>query len=272
MCAGPRTAMRFLAALFSLALIAQQSGPSYSPVQDGEPHGDPPFLIEPGWAPLLNGRDLTGWTACDPGARNEWFTTQFVLFERILGPTRLGGRPGPSGILLNGPTGRTANLCTERRFGDVELYLEFMLAKGSNSGIYLHGLYEIQIFDSWGSTDALKTADAGAIYHQWIEGRGIGGSPPMVNASRRPGEWQSYQAWFRGPRVDASGRRTEPARFLRVLHNGVLVQKDVDVQGPTRAHLAIPEAAENPLMIQGDHGPVALKNIYIRPLRPIVER
>jgi hypothetical protein len=57
-----------------------------------------------------------------------------------------------------------------------------------------------------------------------------------------------------------------------VLHNGVLVQKDVDVQGPTRAHLAIPEAAENPLMIQGDHGPVALKNIYIRSLRPIVER
>ena len=77
---------------------------------------------------------------------------------------------------MNGPSGRTANLCTERRFGDIELYLEFMLAKGSNSGIYLHGLYEIQIFDSWGSTEPLKTADAGGIYHQWIDERGVGGA------------------------------------------------------------------------------------------------
>jgi len=264
--------MRLILTLLALTALAQQPRPSYSPVQDGEPHGDPPFLLERGWEPLLNGRDLAGWTACDPGARNDWFTTEFVRFERLLGPTRLSGRRGPSGVLLNGADGRTANLCTEKRFGDVELYLEFMLAKGSNSGIYLHGLYELQIFDSWGSTEPLKTADAGAIYHQWIEERGVGGSPPIVNASRRPGEWQSYQVWFRGPRFDGAGRRTAPARFIRVLHNGVLVQKDVDVQGPTRAHLAMAEAAENPLMIQGDHGPVALKHIYIRPLREIVER
>jgi hypothetical protein len=59
-------------------------------------------------------------------------------------------------VILNGPTGRTANLYTERTFGDVELYLEFMLAKGSNSGVYLQGLYEIQIFDSWGATEEMK--------------------------------------------------------------------------------------------------------------------
>ena len=264
--------MRIPLIVFALALLAPQAKPSYSPIQDGEAHGDPPFLIEPGWEPLLNGRDLTGWVACDPAAANEWFTTTFVRFERVLGPTRLDGRRGPSGTVLNGPSGRTANLCTQKKFGDVELYLEFMLAKGSNSGIYLHALYEIQIFDSWASSEPMKSSDAGGIYHQWIDEKGVGGSPPMVNASRRPGEWQSYQVWFRGPRFDASGRRTAPARFQRVLYNGVLVQKDVDVNGPTRAHLAIPEASENPLMIQGDHGPVALRNIYIRPLRPIVER
>lgn len=264
--------MRPIILLLSLATLAQQPRASYSPIQDGEAHGDPPFIIEAGWEALLNGTDLTGWKACESDSRHDWFTTRFVLYERILGPTRLSGRHAPSAVIMNGPSGRTANLCTERRFGDIELYLEFMLAKGSNSGIYLHGLYEIQIFDSWGSTEPLKTADAGGIYHQWIDERGVGGSPPMVNASRKPGEWQSYQAWFRGPRFDASGKKMEPARFLRVLYNGVLVQENVDIQGPTRAHLPVKEAPENPLMIQGDHGPVALRNIYVRPLRPIVER
>jgi hypothetical protein len=263
--------MRVLVLLLGLGVLLQQPQ-GYSVIQDGDPHGDPPYLLEDGWEPLLNGKDLAGWKACDPGAKNEWYTTRFVRFERYLGPTQLNGRAAPSGVILNGPTGRTANLCTDRTFGDVELYLEFMLAKGSNSGVYLHGLYEIQIFDSWGSTDAMKTSDGGAIYHQWIGERGVGGAAPLINASRRPGEWQSYQAWFRAPRFDASGKKTEPARFQRVLFNGQLVQKDVAIDGPTRAHLAIPEAPQNPLMIQGDHGPVALRNIYVRPLRPLVVR
>lgn len=102
--------------------------------------------------------------------------------------------------------------------------------------------------------------------------KGVGGSPPLVNASRRPGEWQSLQVWFKGPRFDAAGKTTAPARFQRVLFNGQLVHKDGDVDGPTCAHLEVPESAQNPLMIQGDHGPVAFRNIYIRPLRPLVVR
>ena len=94
----------------------------------------------------------------------------------------------------------------------------------------------VQIFDSWGTTDGMTTSDGGAIYHQWIDERGVGGSAPLVNAARRPGEWQSYQIWFRAPRFDGTGKKTEPARFERVLFNGQLVQKDVDVAGPTRAH------------------------------------
>ena len=263
--------MRLLLVALALAASLEQQ-PGYSPVQDGEPHGDPPYLLEDGWEPLLNGTDLGGWKACEAAATSDWFTTRSVRFERSLGPTQLNGRPAPSGVILNGRTGRTANLCTDRTFGDVELYLEFMLAKGSNSGVYLQGLYEIQVFDSWGSTDATTTSDGGAVYHQWIDERGVGGSAPLVNASRRPGEWQSYQIWYRAPRFDASGKKLEPARVVRVLFNGQLVQKDVDVAGPTRAHLQIPEAATNPLMLQGDHGPVAFRNIYVRPLRPIVTR
>ena len=264
--------MRIALPLVLFATLAyQQQPPGYSPVQDGYPHGDPPYLIERGWQPLLNGKDLSGWKACDAAAKNEWFTTAAVRFERYLGPTQLNGRSAPGGVIMNG-TGRTANICTEETFGDVELYLEFMLAKGSNSGIYLQGLYEIQIFDSWGSREAMTTSDGGAIYHRWIEERGVGGAAPLVNASRQPGEWQSYQAWFRAPRFDAGGKKTESARFQRVLFNGQQVQKDVAVDGPTRAALSIPEAAKNPLMIQGDHGPVALRNIHVRPLRPIVVR
>lgn len=250
------------------ALVAAQTKVE---LNDGEAHGDPPFLLEDGWRPLLNGRDLTGWHPQE-GKPSEWFTTRGVRFERLLGPTRLFAVPGPGDRIVNGPTGRTANLVTHEKFGDVELYLEFMLAKGSNSGVYLHGLYEIQIFDSWGSTEPMKTSDCGAVYHRWIDNRGVGGSPPRVNASRRPGEWQPFQIWFRAPRFDASGRKTENARFIRVLHNGILVQEEVEVDGPTRAHMPHPEAPLNPLMLQGDHGPVAYKDIYIRPLRPIVKR
>jgi hypothetical protein len=259
----------FIAWLALVALLQQPPRPSV--IQDGDSHGDPPFMLEDGWEPLLNGKDLAGWTSCDPAAKNEWYTTKFVRYERYLGPTQLNGRAAPSGVMVNG-TGRTTNLCTERKFGDVEIYLEFMLAKGSNSGVYLQGLYEMQIFDSWGSTSPMETSDLGAIYHRWVDEQGVGGSAPLVNAARRPGEWQSYQAWFRAPRFDAAGKKVEPARFLRVLLNGQLVQKDVDAEGPTRAHLDIPEAAQHPLMIQGDHGPVALRNIHVRPLRPLIVR
>ena len=239
--------------------------------QDGDAHGDPPFLQETGWTPLLNGQNLDGWEAAE-NKPNEWFTTRYVRWERLLGPTRLSGQKAPTGVMLNGPTGRTCNLVTTAKHGDIELYLEFMLAKGSNSGVYLQGLYEIQIFDSYGSTEPMKSSDGGGIYHRWINERGVGGSAPSRNASRRPGEWQSYQAWFRAPRFDASGKKTENAKFLRVLHNGLSVQENVECEGPTRAHLALAEAPQNPLMLQGDHGPVAFRNIHWRPLRPLINR
>ncbi len=258
--------------LTAIVCLAFVPAPAQKPGEfnDGYAHGDPPFLIEPGWKPLLTGKDVSGWHGQD-NKPHEWFTTTAIRWERLLGPTRLAARAEPGDRIVNG-SGRTANLVTDEKHGDVELYLEFMLSKGSNSGVYLQGLYEVQIFDSWGSAFAMSTSDGGAIYHRWINEQGVGGSAPKVNASRPPGEWQSYQIWFRAPRFEAGGKKTENAKFVRVLHNGQLVQQNVEVEGGTRAHMQLDEAPLNPLMLQGDHGPVAFKNIYWRPLREIILR
>ncbi len=255
----------FLLVLFSLTTLAQKR----PELNDGEMHGDAPYLLEAGWSPLMNGKDLIGWKG-----QGDWLTTTGILWDRLLGPTRLRAVPGPTpgGTMLNGPTGRTTNLVTEETFGDIELYVEFMVAKGSNSGVYLHGLYEVQVFDSWKSDEPVTSSDCGGIYHRWINETGVGGSAPSRNASRKPGDWQSFYIAFRGPRFDASGKKTANAKFLRVVHNGFTIQKDVEVDGPTRAAMNLPEAAKNPVMLQGDHGPVAYRNIYWRALRPIIER
>lgn len=255
----------FLLTLCSLTALSQKR----PELNDGEMHGDAPYLLEAGWSPLLDGKDLSGWKG-----RGDWLTTTGVLWDRLLGPTRLRAVPGPApgGTMLNGPTGRTTNLVTEETFSDIELYVEFMVAKGSNSGVYLHGLYEVQVFDSWKSDEPMTSSDCGGIYHRWINETGVGGSAPSRNASRRPGDWQSFYIAFRGPRFDASGKKIANAKFLRVVHNGFTIQKDVEVDGPTRAAMNLPEAARNPVMLQGDHGPVAYKNIYWRPLRTIIER
>jgi hypothetical protein len=261
--------MRILILLLSavVSLTAQQR----PQLNDGYAHGDPPFLLEDGWKPLLNGKDLSGWHGMND-ARNEWLTTTGILWDPLLGPTHLAPMAGPGDRILNSRQGRTVNLVTDEKFGDSELYLEFMLAKGSNSGVYLHGLYEVQIFDSFGSTEPITSSDCGGIYHRWIDNKGVGGSAPSRNACRRPGEWQSYHIWFRGPRFNSSGKKSDNARFLRVVFNGLSVQNNVEVDGPTRAAMNIVEAPRNPIMLQGDHGPVAFRNIYIRPLRPIIER
>lgn len=263
--------MNFSIGLLAAALACLPLASQKLELNDGDVHGDAPYLLEEGWIPLLNGRDLSGWSALD-GKPVQWITTRGVRWERLLSPTRLIGVAEPAGTILNSNQGRTSNLVSDGKFGDVELYVEFMLAKGSNSGVYLHGLYEVQVFDSFGTKEPITSSDGGGIYHQWINEKGVGGSAPKVNASRAPGEWQSYYIWFRGPRFDPSGRKTENARFLRVRHNGILIQENVECPGPTRAHMEIPEAARNPVMLQGDHGPVAFRNIHVRPLRPIVER
>ncbi|RMG70332.1 MAG: DUF1080 domain-containing protein, partial [Bacteroidetes bacterium] len=178
---------------------------------------------------------------------------------------QLDTEPG-TGILVNRPTeAARANLFTRFEHRDLDLSLSFMMPQGSNSGIYLMGRYEVQLFDSWGRSHP-GFGDCGGIYQRWdpdrSEGaRGYEGLPPRLNACRAPGLWQQLEISFRAPRFDASGRKIENARFLRVVLNGVVLHENVEVTGPTRAAAFTDEAPQGPLMLQGDHGPVAIRDL-----------
>lgn len=157
---------------------------------------------------------------------------------------------------------------TVRAFGDLQLHLEWMApapprgegqARG-NSGVFLMGRYEVQILDSH-ANDTYADGQAAALYGQ---------HPPLVNASRPPGEWQTYDIVFRRPRFGADGAVVEPAR-ITVLHNGVLVHDAQTFTGAT-AHMRRaryePHEDRRPLALQ-DHGdPVRFRNIWVRDLEP----
>ncbi|MDF9795697.1 hypothetical protein OKW21_000960 [Catalinimonas alkaloidigena] len=171
------------------------------------------------------------------------------------------------GVLVNQPTERRhgEDLYTKLEHGDIDLELDYMMATGSNSGIYLQGMYEIQLLDSWGKKYP-SSADNGGIYERWDENRpegekGYQGFPPRQNVSKAPGLWQHLKISFQAPRFDAQGNKTENARILLVELNGVTIHEDVELQGPTRGAMAQKEVAKGPLRIQGDHGAVAFKNI-----------
>ena len=155
---------------------------------------------------------------------------------------------------------------TKHSFGDVQLHLEFRTpahvvssSQGrGNSGVFFMGLYELQVLDSYNNPTYVN-GQAGSIYKQ---------HPPLVNASRPPGEWQTYEAVFIAPRFAADGTLLSPAR-LTVLHNGVLVQHDAMVRGTTvwrGEPKYVPHAAKLPLMLQDHRNPIAFRNIWIREL------
>ena len=123
--------------------------------------------------------------------------------------------------------------------------------------------YEVQIRDSFGKTD-FDDHDCGAIYGQMVNGKKVQGRKPALNASLGPGEWQSFHIWFRAPRFDQEGNKTANALFVRVEHNGKLIHENVEVNGPTQSSVPGPELPRSALMLQGDHGPVAFRNLYIR--------
>ena len=184
---------------------------------------------------------------------------------------QISAAPG-EGVLVNIPAeGARENLFFDWEHGDIELELEFMMPKGSNAGIYLQGRYEIQMFDSWGVRRPTY-ADAGGIYERWdpnrpTEQRGYQGHPPQMNVSRAPGLWQRFQIRFQAPRFDDDGRKVSNAKMVRVVHNGVVIHENVELTGPTRASAFQDEQATGPLMIQGDHGPIAYRNIVLTPLK-----
>jgi hypothetical protein len=221
---------------------------------------------ERAWVELSAGKDLSVWQ----GRTGAW---QFAEDVKLAAdnPRRLA----PSGtgpILVNGKGGLAPDLVSKEAFGDVDVHVEFLIAERSNSGVKLMGLYEIQIYDSWG-VKTLSGSDCGGIYpraeltpiYHHID-KGIA---PRVNACKRPGEWQTLDIRFLAPRFDAAGKKTANAKFVKVVLNAQVVHGDVEVPTPTGHAWHKAEPATGPLLLQGDHGPVAFRNVRVRPLAEV---
>ena len=197
---------------------------------------------------LFDGTNLDAWRTPEGGPARWKVTNGFVEIAAGTGPIESKGK-----------------------FGDVQLHVEWAspsppAGKGQgrgNSGVFLMGLYEIQVLDSY-RADTYADGQAGAIYGQY---------PPLFNASRPPGEWQTYDVAFRRPRFDKNGKLLEPAR-VTLIHNGILVQNNEELWGGTNWLESSPyeaHADRGRIELQ-DHGhPVRFRNFWVRelPERPM---
>ena len=197
----------------------------------------------------FNGKNLDGWKYKNPPERNYWKVGSATLNES--NPREIVLKKG--GKELVNVKNRGIDAYTEAKYGDCTIEVEVMVPKGSNSGIYVMGEYEVQVFDSYGKTK-LGGGDMGAIY---------GAAPPRVNAIKKPGEWNKYVIDFQAPRFDANGKKTANAKFISVRLNGKVLHENVDMKGPTPSGVTGKEHAKGPIMLQGDHGPVAYRNFKI---------
>jgi len=225
-------------------------------------HGQSQEICSGGKGIMLTGSDFSAW--------QENTGTWQIAADAFTDPEneKLLSSRGGSGVIVNGPKGRTIALFTKDNFGDIRAYIEFVVPKGSNSGIYFMGRYELQVYDSWHVESEYPGIECGGIYPRWDPQRSpknYEGHSPRVNASLSPGQWQSFDVTFRAPRFDSSGNKIVNAAFVKVVHNGRLIHQDVELSGPTRGSAYQDEKPSGPLMIQGDHGPVAYRNVWIKP-------
>lgn len=173
-----------------------------------------------------------------------------------------------TGILVNDPGKKAGqDIYTKDQYGNIDLEVDYMIAKGANSGIYFQGQYELQLNDSWGVT-SVTSGENGGIYQRWDDQKpegekGYQGYAPRQNVSRAPGLWQHLEASFQAPRFNEKGEKIENAKFIYVRLNGVTIHEDLELLGPTRGSMEHGDKAKGPLRIQGDHGAVAFRNMKI---------
>jgi hypothetical protein len=178
--------------------------------REGEPSWGKPIV-------LFDGKDLNGWHAM---GTNQWI--------------------GEGGVLRSPHSG--ANIVTDQRFSDFKLHIEFRYPKGSNSGVYLRGRYEVQIEDAEGTEPPNDVISA--VY---------GFLPPLEQASKGPGEWQTYDITLVG-------------RVVTIVFNGKMVIARSEIPGITGGALDSNEGEPGPIYLQGDHGPIEYRNIVLTPL------
>lgn len=195
----------------------------------------------------FNEKNLEGWRLKHAIGSNWVAGTATVSKDD---PTKLVVHDEP--LELVNVEGKGVDIFTAEKFGDCLLEIEVMVPKGSNSGIYFHGNYEVQVLDSWGKEKA-GPGDIDGIY---------GAAAPKENAAKPPGEWQKFVIDFKAPRFEGN-KKTENAMFRRVVLNDKLIHENVEVKGATGGNLGQGESATGPLMFQGDHGAVSYRNIRI---------
>lgn len=260
-----------LAAMLLIALATVGTASADEPRQYPTGYTDTPFLPGDRWRVHDDARPRP--RIVEPGKLAMPPSDAIVLFDGTdLSQWVQRGRGGkilePAWKVENGymeVVPGTGSHKTRASFGDVQFHIEWASPatpeKSSqgrgNSGVLIMELYEIQVLDSY---DNISYADgqAGAIYGQY---------PPLVNASRKPGEWQTYDIVFEAPRFD--GDKLEKPAYVTVFHNGVLLHHRKELMGPMR-HRALstysPHAAKLPLLLQAHGGPVRYRNIWARPL------
>ncbi|MFN0133065.1 MAG: DUF1080 domain-containing protein [Phycisphaerales bacterium] len=223
-----------------LAACQPPAGKTPPPIVDPGPYTTPAAV--PSDAEFLfDGSSLDGWTTLE-GKPAEWACEK---------------APGGSMIVAPGK----GNIISTAEFGDAQIHLEFAtpLTAGTgqdrgNSGVYIHGRYEVQVLDSYQS-QTYPDGQCGAIYGQAI---------PLVNACRIAGAWQVYDIIFRAAKFDGDTKAADAT--ITVMHNGVLIHDHVKVSGPTGGASGKGEMAKGPLMLQEHGHAVKFRNVWIRKL------
>lgn len=240
------TVLIVISALFAAPALAQDMAPEETEVWTPEPAvvAAPPHVAPPSDAVVLfDGQNLDAWQSMN-GEAAKWHVADGA-FTVVAG---------------------TGGIRTREAFGDVQLHIEWRtpaVVEGNgqgrgNSGIFLMERYELQVLDSY-ENRTYSNGQAGSIYKQYM---------PMVNASRAPGEWQTYDIIFEAPHFAPDGSLLRPA-YMTVLHNGVVIHNHAQLRGPT-VYRGLPEYEAHeprlPIMLQ-DHGnPVSYRNVWLRSL------